>query len=74
MGKRVYILSKFLGTRGDYNIFHFNGCYRGEKIREIRVIDGNFQNNEEYLLAIEEIEISNRILIGKHLKSKMIFT
>ena len=74
MERRVFIISKFIGKRDQFNVFHFKGCYRGKRLREIKIVDGSFDESEEYLLAIEELEVVNQVLIGKHIKSKKIFT
>lgn len=73
MGKRIFVISKFIKKEGAFNRFHFRGFYKGFKIEEILIEQGTFSRDEEYILAIDEISIEKNKLIGKLAKSRLLF-
>lgn len=74
MGKRIFIISKFIKRTKGVNKFHFNGHYRGYKIKEVHVLEGSFIIGDEYILAIDEVGIESGHLIGRLVKSRELFT
>lgn len=73
MQKRIYIISKYLGPRGSGHNFHFKGYYHGAKISTVQVGGGDFIVGEQYILALQEISVRERVLNASLIKSKMIF-
>ena len=74
MGQRIFVISKFIKRVDDLNCFHFNGFYKGERISEILIAEGNFDKGEEYILAIDEVSREQGRLIGKLVKYRLLFT
>jgi hypothetical protein len=73
MQKRIYIISKYLGPRGPGHNFHFKGYYHGKKVNTVQVGGGDFIIGEQYILALQEISVKERVLNASLIKSKMIF-
>lgn len=74
MSKRIFLISKYEGKKQGLNHFHFNGYYKGAKIKKVLVTEGKFSKNEEYILAIDELKIDGEILYAKIVKFKLLFT
>lgn len=70
---RVFIVSNFEKYEGDYNCFHFNGFFKGKKIKQIRVKGGSFIPREAYMLAIEKVCVDKSTLYGELVKYKQLF-
>ena len=68
----IFVLSQFKKHRNGFNCFHFIGFYNGEKIKGIRLKCGNFEADEAYLMALDNIVVKDNILYGKLLKSKKV--
>lgn len=68
----VYIVSRFLQRKNEFNEFHFIGYYNGERINRIRVKEGEFVPEHDYVLALNCIEIKDLTLFGELIKYKAI--
>jgi len=77
---QIYVLSRCLERRDQsfgfvHFKFHFNGVYRGERIRYILVQADrgcHFEVNEDYLLLLKAYIIKDNILLTSLLKSRII--
>lgn len=61
-------------NEAEYSVykFHFKGFFKGHKIKEVKIEGSHelFKKKEEYLLALEVIEIREETLVGSLLKFK----
>lgn len=74
MNKRIFLISKFEGQKQGLNYFHFNGHYKGWKIKKVLLNEGTFEQGEEYILAIDELKVEGECLYAKLVKFKLLFT
>lgn len=73
MNDLVYIVSRFQSNLNGNNVFHFIGYFNGVRINKIVVDGGSFEKNEDYVLAINQVNCKNGILYGNLIKSKKLF-
>ena len=71
--KRIYIVSRCVKIKQTFNEFHFIGFFNGVRIKKIRVLNQQFEINEDYVLAIEDYYIEDNTLYGKCVKLKKLF-
>ena len=72
--QKLYLISQCLGFRKNIAIFHFKGFYKGQKIKEIHLFNGeNFILDEKYLIEIQAISIIDQKILGRAKRSKKLF-
>jgi len=73
--EKVYIVSRCIKENNHHHyLFNFKGFYRGNKIKEIITSGSSFVINEDYLVLLTEIRVRDKVLYGKVIKSKKLFT
>lgn len=74
-GKTIYLISICEGSlKRDIYGFHFIGFYKGKKIKKVHLRSNiKFNKNEEYLLEIRALKISNNILKARLIRYKEVF-
>lgn len=73
MKKTVYIVSRFLSAYQHDNYFHFVGYFNGVRINKIVVRGGEFEQGEDYVLALKQVKCKRTTLHGKLIRSKKLF-
>ena len=70
---RVYLLSYCMKVDGSYAVFHFNGVYKGKKIKKIIVLKNDLiKKDQVFLLDLSITNIEKDILYCKLNRLKQI--
>ena len=71
--KKILLISRFKCQRNTYNIFHFKGYLKGDKIERVLIKGGSFEVNEDYVISLTHVRIKGTTLFGELEKFKKIF-
>ena len=71
--QKIILISRFEGKKKGANLFHFIGYFNGIRVKKVKVIGGDFEKGEEYLIGLENCYTEESILIGHLAKYKKIF-
>ncbi len=73
MMRRVFLVSRYEGLKNKYHQFHFIGFYNGHYIKKVYVNSGNFEKNQDYVLALDVVACNQNSIFAKLVKSKKLF-